>query len=139
MSMNLGNNRISERRLGEGPVLTVYQKPDDVSLINTYCNELVQIKLFGQQDILCETLCGYQCHHGKCICDFERLRSEMYIFLLVSFNYIFVGEAIGVKGEQGRTGKGKELANFKLHGALKQCTVKITWKVGRSWGKTKSH
>lgn len=109
MSMNLGNSRISESSIGEGPVLTVYQNPDDLSLINTHCNEHVQIKLFGQKYILCEIPCGYQCHYGKCICDFESLRSEMYNFLLVSFNYIFVGEAIGVKGEHGRTGKGKEL------------------------------
>ena len=53
ISMTQGNSRISDRNMGEGPVLMVDQKPEALNLTNnSFYSEHFQIKLFQQRSLL---------------------------------------------------------------------------------------
>lgn len=82
--MTRGNSKISERSVGEDPVLTMYQKPATLNLTNsTLPNERLQVKLFKQKGLLHDTQqLLIQQRQVKKVAKTEELK-VFYLFLLM--------------------------------------------------------
>lgn len=108
ISMILGNSRIMERSFGEGLVLMVYQRPE--ALTNTHCNDHLQVKMFGQMGVLCDTP---QCPRQQWICDGEVGEMDKQMLLLFFLFFFFLGAGSYTGGRWTR--KDWEMSRIMVH------------------------